>query len=87
MFPGGLPSFDGSLVFLDTGPSFFVPCMPPFFGCFDLFMIGRVSSLFLYMKPTIQGNKACILLSDAIYNRALQICKVPPNFLQSSVHK
>ncbi len=45
MFLGGLPSFGGSFVFLDMGSSFFFPCIPSFFGCFDLFMIGRVSSL------------------------------------------
>jgi len=28
---------------LGWGPSFFDPCIPTFFGCFDLFMIGRVS--------------------------------------------
>jgi hypothetical protein len=63
---------------------------PPFFGCFDLFMSGRVSSLFLYMNGRAHhtGQQSMhILLSDAIYTRALQICKVPPNFLQSSVHK
>jgi hypothetical protein len=32
MFPGGLPTFGGYFVFLDVGPSFFVPCFPPFLG-------------------------------------------------------
>ncbi len=45
MFPGGLPSFGGSFVFLDVGPSHFFPLYSPFFGCFDLFMIGKISSL------------------------------------------
>jgi hypothetical protein len=30
-------------VFLDMGSFHFVPCIPPFFGSFGLFMIGRVS--------------------------------------------
>ncbi len=46
MFPGGLPSLGGSFVFLDVHPSRFFPFIPPFFGCFDLFMIGKVSSFF-----------------------------------------
>ncbi len=29
---------------LGRGSFRFVPCIPPFFGCFDLFMIDRVSS-------------------------------------------
>ncbi len=45
MFPGGLPSLGASFVFLDGGSFPFIPCIPPsfFFGCFDLFMIGKVS--------------------------------------------
>jgi hypothetical protein len=35
---------------LDVGPSFFVPCIPPFFGCFESYMIDKVSLLFLYMN-------------------------------------
>ncbi len=54
MFHSGLPSFGGSFVFLDMGFSFFVPCIPPLFGCFDLFMIDNVSSLMLELpRPTI----------------------------------
>jgi hypothetical protein len=34
MFPGGLPSFGGSFVFLDIGLSFLFLVFP-FFGCFD----------------------------------------------------
>ncbi len=45
MFLGGLPFFGGFFVFLDMGPSRFFPLYSPFFGCFDLFMIVRVSSL------------------------------------------
>ncbi len=30
--------------FLDMGPSFLFLVVPPLFGCFDLFMVGRVSS-------------------------------------------
>jgi hypothetical protein len=48
--PWWFASLDGSFVFLDMGPSFFVLCIPTLFGCFDLFMIGRLSSLFLYMS-------------------------------------
>jgi len=28
MYPGGLPSFGGSFVFLDVAPSLFFPCIP-----------------------------------------------------------
>jgi hypothetical protein len=34
----------GSFHFLGCGSFHFVPCILPFFGCFGLFMIGRVSS-------------------------------------------
>ncbi len=42
MFPRGLASFSGSFVFLDMGPSLFLPLYSSFFGCFDLFMINGV---------------------------------------------
>jgi len=47
MFPLWFALLGGSLVFLDVGPSilFIVSPPPPFFGCFDLFMIGMVSSI------------------------------------------
>ncbi len=50
MFLMVCPFFDGPFVFLDVGPSFFVPCIPPFFGCFESYMIDKVSLLFLYMN-------------------------------------
>jgi hypothetical protein len=46
MFPLWFTFLGGSFVFLDMGP-YFVPCIPPFFGCFGLFMTGRVSSFSL----------------------------------------
>ncbi len=54
MFHSGLPSFGGSFVFLVMGPSFFVPCIRPLFGCFDLFMTSKVLSLMFELpRPTI----------------------------------
>jgi hypothetical protein len=49
--PWWFASFDGSFVFLDVwGPSFFVLCIPPLFGCFDLFMI-IIISLYEWESP------------------------------------
>jgi hypothetical protein len=42
MFPLWFALLGGSFVFLDVGPSFF-SLYSPFFGCFGLFMIVRVS--------------------------------------------
>jgi len=54
MLHSGLPSLGGSFVFLDMGSSFFVPCISPLFGCFDLFMFSKISSLmFEPPRPTI----------------------------------
>ncbi len=54
--------FDGSIVFLDLSPSFlffvFLPLF--FFGCFDLFMIGKVPSIFLTKEIKKDLNSQCI---------------------------
>ncbi len=44
MFPLWFALLGGSFVFLDVGPSILFPLFTPFFGCFGLFVIGRVSS-------------------------------------------
>jgi hypothetical protein len=56
MFLGGLPSFGGSFVFLNGVLPFYSLYSPtPYFGCFDLFMIGKVSSSFFGLNMSLRG--------------------------------
>ncbi len=41
---------------LGHGSFHFVPCIPPFSGCFGLFLIGKVSSIGIFSAPVLVAH-------------------------------